>query len=199
MKKTTKGAVAAGAAVLLLLGSGGTLAYWNDTANLSGTNNITAGNLAVAQTGTPTWKIKHTSGAETTVTNIAAVRIVPGDQLIYEGTYDITAQGQNLKFQVGLGAGSIAPATSATADVALAGRLAATAQFQVDGGALTAAGTPVSVSHLNNTSGVHPVVIRATINWPFGDSTSPAADNPAKLGAVNLSQFTLNVTQVDGN
>ena len=36
VKKTTKGAIASGVAVMLLLGGGGTLAYWNDTANLGG-------------------------------------------------------------------------------------------------------------------------------------------------------------------
>ncbi|KAB1662503.1 alternate-type signal peptide domain-containing protein [Pseudoclavibacter chungangensis] len=48
MNKLTKGAIAASAALVLLLAGGGTLAYWNDTADLDGAN-ITAGNLQLTQ------------------------------------------------------------------------------------------------------------------------------------------------------
>ena len=78
MNKATKGTIAAGAAVLLLLGTGGSLAYWNSTADLGG-QTISAGQLKVVQDAavTPTWTIKHTSGAATAVTDIAAVKLVP--------------------------------------------------------------------------------------------------------------------------
>lgn len=200
MNKMTKGTIAAAAAVLLLLGTGGTLAYWNDSAALAGQSNITAGRLAVVQNGAPTWKIKHTTGAESAVADITAVRIVPGDQLIYTGNFNVSAEGQNLAFTVGLANGSIAAATPVTpANTALAGRLTAATTFSVNGGAATAPGATVKVNKTgNNTVNTTPVVITATITWPFGDATSPALDNPAKQGAVSLSNFTVTVTQVDG-
>lgn len=197
MNKITKGTIAAGAALLLLLGTGGTLAYWNDSANLGGSA-ITAGQLGVAQNGAPTWRIKHTNGTETTVADITAVRIVPGDQLTYQGQYNITAQGQNLAFTVGLAAGSIAAATPVTAaNTALAGRLSASTVFTVNGGAATAPGTTVQINEpgTSNAAITHTATITATITWPFTGTTTQ--DNPAKLGAVNLSQFALTVTQVD--
>lgn len=200
VKKTTKGTIAAGAALLLLLGTGGTLAYWNDTANLSGQNSITAGQLRVAQNGTPAWSIKHQTGATTAVTDITAVRIVPGDQLIYTGNYNVTAEGQNLAFKVDLAAGSIAAATAGAADTALAGRLTAATTFSVNGGAATTPGTAVTVAKptgADNGVKTHTVAITATITWPFG--TDATADNPSKQGKVNLSQFALTVTQVAGN
>lgn len=202
MKKTTKGAIAVAAAVTLLLGTGGTLAYWNDSANLAGQTNITAGQLRVAQNGTPSWQIKHQNGTATAVSDITAVRIVPGDQLIYTGSYNITAEGQDLAFTVGLAAGSIAATTSSAADVALAGRLTAATTFSVNGGAATTAGTTVTVAKptgADNGIKTHTVSISATITWPFGDATSPASDNPAKQGKVNLGQFAVTVTQVAGN
>lgn len=203
MKKTTKGTIAAGAALMLLLGTGGTLAYWNDSATLNGQNSITAGQLRVVQTGTPVWSIKHQTGTETTVSDITAVRIVPGDQLIYKGNYTVTAEGQNLAFKVDLAAGSIAGATAGAADTALAGRLTAATTFSVNGGAATQPGTAVTVAKptgADNGVKTHTVAIAATITWPFGaDVASATADNPAKQGKVNLSQFALTVTQVAGN
>ncbi len=200
MNKLTKGTIAAGAAVLLLLGTGGTLAYWNDTANIAGQTNITAGRLNVAQNVAPTWKIKHTTGTETAVTNIGAVRIVPGDQLIYSGTYTVTAEGQNLAFTVGLANGAIAAATPVTtANTNLVGRLAAATTFSVNGAPAVNAGTTVKINKTgNNTINTTPVTITATITWPFGDASAISADNDAKTGAVNLSNFALTVTQVDG-
>lgn len=198
MKKTTKGALASAVAVVLLLGGGSTLAYWNDTANLGGSNTITAGTLTVVANGTPTWTIQHTSGAATAVPNISAVRVVPGDILIYTVPANITAQGQNLRFQVGLAGGSVAAAGANAADTALAGRLSNSAVFAVTGA------TPVGTGgntfeHKANSSSTYAATITATITWPFGAAGSPTADNPAKTGAVNLSNFALTVTQVDAS
>lgn len=197
MKKITKATIAAGAAVLLLIGSGSTLAFWNDTANINGQNAITAGNLQLTATGPASWKIKHTNGTETAVADITAVRIVPGDKLTYSFPASITAQGQNLRFKVALTPGSIAaPPSPTAADTALAGRLTSSASFAVAGA------TPVPLQadtfdHKSNTSTNYVTTITATIDWPF--TGTAVQDNPAKLGKVNLSNFTLTVTQIDGS
>ncbi|MGX1792795.1 alternate-type signal peptide domain-containing protein [Microbacterium sp. NPDC055312] len=204
MNKTTKGTIAAGAAVLLLLGTGGSLAYWNSTAALGG-QTISAGQLNVAQDAVaPTWKITHTTGTATTVTDITAVKLVPGDTLEYTGKFNITAQGQNLAFTVNLAKGSIAPATAgnATANAALVTRLANSASFTVNGGAVTNAGSVVTVKvPTADANGVktHSVTVTAKIAWPFGDNASPASDNAAQFGAVSLKDFALNIQQVDAS
>ena len=196
MKKMTKGTIAAGAAVALMLGAGGsTLAYWNDTINVGTPTTITAGNLQLTQKTAPAWTIKHTSGAATAVADITAVRIVPGDQLVYTGTYTVTAQGQNLVFNAAVAPGSIAAADTAKAnDVKLATRLTQTAAYTING----VAGPTATIKHKSNASGTYDVVIAVTLDWPFGAAGSPTDDNPAKLGQVNLSQFAVNVTQLDG-
>lgn len=198
MKRMTKAVIATGAAVMLLLGGGGTLAYWNDTANLGGSNTITAGTLTVVATGTPTWQIQHTSGAVTAVADISAARIVPGDVLLYSVPATITAQGQNLRFQVGLAGGSVTAVGAGAADTALAGRLTNSAAFGVTG-ATPVGTTGDTFEHKSNSSSSYATTITATITWPFGAAGSPAADNPAKTGAVNLANFALTVTQVDGS
>ncbi|MFS2279881.1 alternate-type signal peptide domain-containing protein [Microbacterium sp. OR21] len=204
MNKTTKGTIAASAAVLLLLGTGGSLAYWNSSADLGG-QTISAGQLKVEQdAAAPVWKITHTTGQPTTVTDIAAVKLVPGDTLEYTGKFNITAQGQNLAFSVNLAKGSIAAATTgnAAANAALVTRLANSATFTVNGGAATNAGTVVTINEptadLNGVK-THAVTVTAKIAWPFGDSDSPASDNPAQLGAVSLKDFALNIQQVDAS
>lgn len=198
VKKTTKGAIASGVAVMLLLGGGGTLAYWNDTANLGGSNTITAGTLTVVANGTPTWNIQHSSGAATAVANISEVRIVPGDVLTYSVPATITAQGQNLRFQVGLAGGSVAAPGGNAAGTALASRLTNSAVFAVTGATPVGAGGN-TFEHKSNTSSSYATTITATISWPFGTAGSPTQDNPAKTGAVDLSNFALTVTQVDGS
>ncbi|MFT4134895.1 alternate-type signal peptide domain-containing protein [Microbacterium sp.] len=198
MKKTTKGVIATGAAIVLLLGGAGTLAYWNDSADLGESSTITAGTLTVVADGTPTWTIAHTSGAATAVADISAVRLVPGDVLTYTMPASITAQGQNLRFQVGLAGGAVAAAGGDAEDTALAGRLTESAVFAVAGATPVGTGGD-TFEHKSNTSSAYATTITATITWPFGAAGSPAADNPAKTGAVDLSGFALTVTQVDGS
>lgn len=195
MNKLTKGTIAASAALLLLLGTGGTLAFWNDTANLDGAT-VTAGNLELAQTGTGTWTVQHTSGAVEAVDDIAAFRVVPGDKLTYMGDFVITAQGDNLVVQASVAPGAIAPAAAGDAeDEALASRLTQSATYTINGTA-EATGTVV---HRDAATGTYPVQIAVTIEWPFGDAASPTLDNPGKQGAVNLSAFAVTVTQLDGS
>ena len=180
---------------------GGTLAYWNDTANLGAASTITAGTLTVTTPATPvpSWSIKHTSGATTPVANIAAVRIVPGDQLIYTVPANINAEGQNLRFQVGLAGGAITASSASAADTALATRLANSATFTVTGATPVGSPSANTFEHKSNTSSTYATTITATITWPFGAAGSEAQDNPAKAGVVDLSQFALSVTQVDGS
>ncbi|WP_413317401.1 alternate-type signal peptide domain-containing protein [Agrococcus sp. 1P02AA] len=194
MKKITKGTIAAGAAVALLLGAGGTLAYWNDTVDVSETAVITAGDLALTQASAPAWTITHTDGTATAVADISAVRIVPGDQLTFSADYVITALGQNLVVEAGVAPGAITAASTDAEDVALASRLAQTATFTING----VAGETATIEHRSNTEGTYDVTIDVDLDWAFGDAASPALDNPAKNGAVNLSEFAVTVTQVDG-
>lgn len=98
MNKTTKGAFAASAAAVLLLGGAGSLAYWSDSAAVNG-GTINSGYLTLKPvvTGTNTtacdtdWK--HTNGPKSGST---VVNIVPGDVITKSCTFKVTAKGDNL-------------------------------------------------------------------------------------------------------
>lgn len=197
MNKITKAAIATGAAAMLLIGSGSTLAYWNDTATLAGQSAISAGTLKLATTGSPTWKVQHTTGTETVVADISALRLVPGDKLTYSFPASISAQGQDLRFKVAMTGGSIAaPAVPTAADTALAARLTSSVNYAVSG-ATAVASKPDTFDHKSNTAGTHVATITAVISWPFTGTT--AEDKLAQGGKVDLSGFSLAVTQVDAS
>lgn len=193
MKKLTKATIAAAAGVALLLGTGGTLAYWNDSADLAGTS-ITAGNLKLAANGDPVWQLQHTTGAPVTLSpdDLSTLKIVPGDKLIYTGNYTVAAQGRDLVFSAGITGGSIAPAVAGDPeDIALAAQLVNTATYSIGG----VAGATSTIKHRNNGNTNYPVSISVTLDWPFGTA---GTGNTARLGSVNLDKFTVAVTQLDG-
>jgi alternate signal-mediated exported protein len=86
MKKMTKGAIVTGLGVALLLGGGGTLAVWNDSAD-STAGGIVAGDLELTDQQTGVWK-SNVTGA--TISNIGSYKVVPGETLTY--TQDLTVK-----------------------------------------------------------------------------------------------------------
>ena len=202
MKKIPKATIAAGAGLALLLGTGSTLAFWNSKASLAG-QQITAGLLDLKPKGTPSWEVENSTGTRTAV-NVDQLRMVPGDVLIYTGTFSVDAQGQNLDLTASIAAGSIVPADAAnTADVALSNRLAQSATYAINGAPATA-GQAVTIKHRSNDESSYEVKIEVRMSWPFGAPVptgatpvdSSVADNPAMAGKVSLSEFAVTATQV---
>lgn len=85
MNKTTKGALAAAAAGVLLLGGAGTLAYWTDTATVIGSD-INSGHFKLdsSDCASATWKLD----GETEAFDPEADLLIPGDTLTK--TCDVT-------------------------------------------------------------------------------------------------------------
>lgn len=102
MNKKTKGAIAAGAAALLLAGGAGSFALWTDSETMGG-GTITAGSLSLSAPGTPTW-----STATNPNVDISTYRAAPGDVLTYTNTVTVNVDGDNLKadFAATLGSGT---------------------------------------------------------------------------------------------
>lgn len=111
MRKTTKGAIAVGAGVALLLGGAGTMAAWSVSKNLSDQSGVTAGNLDLTlNTAGAKWywgltTINTTTNAVTCSgpdTNnqitggIATVKLVPGDCVVYVTPATVVASGNHL-------------------------------------------------------------------------------------------------------
>lgn len=94
MKKTTKGALAAGAAAVLLAGGAGTYAAWTSTAPSISAGSVSTGELRVTQTKAPSWT--WVTGGTVGEAVPADAKLVPGDSIKYEGTYKLDIVGTNL-------------------------------------------------------------------------------------------------------
>lgn len=92
MNKLTKASIAGAAGIALLLGGAGTLATWNDSANIE-VGSIESGTLTI--TGSQgDW-------------DDAPERWVPGDSYTYTGTLTISATGDNLEAELSVNTASL--------------------------------------------------------------------------------------------
>jgi len=183
MKKTTKGAIAAGAAAVLLLGGAGTLAYWSDSATVDG-GSVNSGELALSAgdcTGTFVYAASNSAAPGTAVTNI-----VPGDAVSTTCTFDITAAGDNLTAQlstpttVGITPDPSDPGTTFDATVAVG--------YQIDGTTV-----PATITEDNDGDTVTATI---TVTFPFGNATTINANDTQNLG-IDLSDLTVTLTQTE--
>ena len=206
MNKIAKSTIATAAGVVLLMGGAGSLAYWNDSVNAgpaAGSNSITAGTLTIAAANAGAWTKGFYNSAGTAVVppaavaNLSAVRIVPGDRLVYAQTFNVNASGDDLFFTIGSTVGAVTAASAAAADTALAAQINASAATaftiaSVTGGNVVPATTAGTYRVSANTGGPSTITATWTLDFPFGATP----DNTAKLGAVTLSQGSITLTQV---
>lgn len=165
MNKSTKGAVAAGAAAVLLLGGAGSLAYWNAEGTIGG-GSINAGNMELVNPTGGTWSLN--GGAP--VTDVSTVRIVPGDTLVFTGSWTIDAKGNNLEATI--------DAEGIAATGGLADEVTITDTYTVAGAPAT------TITEDNDTD-----VLTATIT----------VDLPYEAGVVNNDAMTLSLDLTDVN
>lgn len=85
-------AIAAGTA--LLLGGGGTYAYWSTQTALTA-GPVESGDLDLSL-GTGTWTLQGVLGTAQTVTDLSAVRMVPGDVLTLSQPLEVTLVGDTI-------------------------------------------------------------------------------------------------------
>lgn len=176
MKKSTKGAIAAGAAAVLLMGGAGTLAYWTADGQIAG-GPVTSGHLKLEAADTGTWTL---NGGP--VSSIGTVRIVPGDELEFTGSYTIDAAGDNLQADVAV--------TGATESGTLAQFVDTELKYTVDG---VDGNLVPSITEGNDGDILQAVV---TVDFPFGT----AADNASNVAGglvLNLADVSVTLTQTD--
>ncbi|WGY04348.1 alternate-type signal peptide domain-containing protein [Nocardioides sp. QY071] len=175
MKKTTKGALAAGTAAVLLMGGAGTLAFWTDSVTATGTS-ISSGHLKLTDASCGNGWILD--GGATYTSQL----LVPGDKLTKSCTYKLDIAGEHLKkadFAV------TAP-TDVTGAQALIDELDVTTSVKRNG-VTQASATGVTVA--NNDS----ITVDISIDWPYG-----AEDNDSNQLAglsATLDGLTVKVTQ----
>jgi alternate signal-mediated exported protein len=210
MNKLVKGAIAGAAGIVLLMGGAGSLAYWNDSANAgpgAGANSITAGTLTITAANSGSWTkgMYNNSGVQTVapaaVASLAAVKVVPGNRLVYTQSFNVVGTGDDLFFTIGSTNGAVSAASAAAADVNLATAINAAGSgssftvSSVTGGTVVPATSANTYKVSSNAGTPSTVTVTWTINFPFGAAAETAPTN-TKLGAVTLTQGSITLTQV---
>ncbi len=186
MKKSTKGAIAAGAAAVLLLGGAGTLAFWSaDTDADLGT--IESGELKLSDMTCDGWEL---DGGDAFDASTDA--IVPGDTLTRDCTTTITAVGDHLEATVGLQGGTGIALSGGNPD-ATGANITAAAAFAVDGTTIADGG---SVTDADNGKTLTATI---TVDFPYGtdDATNAQNGNATQELTATLDTISVALTQVD--
>ncbi|OJX62946.1 MAG: hypothetical protein BGO95_11030 [Micrococcales bacterium 73-13] len=196
MNKNAKGAIAVGAAVLLLLGGGGTFALWNTSSTLNA-GSIDTGHLT-ASSFTGGWKDQN-GDAFAPGTDFA----VPGDVLTYTATSDIDAEGTNLRFTAFIDPASITSALSAgwtlvpgTTDVSIANVTGTFTTAAALGADYNPSGLPTDIDVISLTSPAATGTLTYTFQIAFGSNSTPGGDNAHHDSTSALNGLTMTVQQV---
>ncbi|MCR1783098.1 alternate-type signal peptide domain-containing protein [Nocardioides carbamazepini] len=193
MKKTTKGALAAGTAAVLLMGGAGTLAYWSDTANIGGTS-ISTGSLALENDNCGGWVLdKGDVVNEAVYTNQL---LVPGDSLTRVCSFQIEASGAHL--EATLTTPAAVPLTGTLESVSTTESAPVNASYVV---ADDAAGTTNPIAVPGTITSSHDgkyLVATVTVDFPYGTQTTVNA-NDTQLKAGTLDAITVSLTQDDNH
>ena len=185
MNKTTKGALAAAAAGVLLLGGAGTLAYWTDTATVTGTD-INSGHLKLTESACDaTWILDDGDPLEVPFTGQL---LVPGDTLSRTCTYTVDAAGQHIEAELAIDKD---PSFVTGSNAALLEELDVSGStMTLEGDPVTSGGTPVVVEDDDV------VVVNYVVEWPFGDAANNNSNISTGLTAT-LESIVLTLTQTN--
>ncbi|PPF91270.1 hypothetical protein C5C03_00120 [Clavibacter michiganensis] len=179
MKKSTKGAIAIGAAAVLLMGGAGSLAFWSDSATVAG-GTITTGSVSLSDgTCDPGWVYASGSAAGAAVT-----AIVPGDSITRNCGFTIDGVGDHLTVKLAVPAAlSVTPTQGAPTTLGVT----AGATY-LHGGAPLVSGQSFAVS------GPETLTAAITVTFPYGTATTiNANDTQSVIG--QLDGITVGLTQ----
>jgi alternate signal-mediated exported protein len=184
MKKTTKGAIAAGGAAVLLLGGAGSLAYWTTGQSVAG-GSISSGHLSLDDTTAGTcaaaaWKLDSAETPAGATFNPATMKLVPGDSITKTCTFKINVAGTHLRASAAVTGGSSAATWFTTTGTKL--------HNDTKNSDITSSSV---ITEANNNDVVTATLV---VNFPYGDaatvSTNATQDQTAVLNnlAVTLTQ-----------
>lgn len=172
MKKTTKGAIAAGGAAVLLMGGAGTLAYWTAQGTVSG-GSITSGHLSLDATAcnAATWTI---DGGATF--NPATGHLIPGDTLTKTCNVVIDVEGTHFTH----------------VDIQASTQNAFASPWDELTIATTVQGSAAGASNVAVAQGPNNVPVSITVTWPYGTVSTPDATTGADNDLNGDLSTTLN-------
>jgi alternate signal-mediated exported protein len=186
MKKSTKGALAAAAAGTLLLGGAGSLAFWNDATNVSGTS-ITSGHLKLTNStcATADWILDEGAGAPHEATYSTQL-LVPGDKLTKTCTIDVDAAGDHLAATFSADDTSTNPASNALLD-----ELNVDATYAVNAGAPGDGQSAVAIADGDT------ITVKLSVSWPYGTLDNDSNVSTGLTAALN--DISVTATQSDNH
>lgn len=182
MKKHTKGALAAGTAAVLLLGGASTLAFWGDSADVSGSD-ISTGKLSLSET--QSWDWVYALGNAKAGEDVN--QIVPGDSITQRHEFVLDASGDNL-------AAVLEVPDTITYTIDGAGthetlQLDVDATFEVNGEAIDAA------REITEANDGDTITATIKVDFPFGSADAINANDTQNLVA-SLDDIAVTLTQV---
>ena len=183
MKKSTKGALAATTAGVLLLGGAGSLAFWSGSITIGGST-ISSGHISLDDTTAgdcagADWILDNGEATAGAVFDPATSTLVPGDSITKTCTFDVTAAGDHLRATLAATGGEdSAPAAGGD----LAPDVDTTAVFTVGG---------VPATSITGDNDGDELEAKITLSFPYGAAT----DNPSQDDSLDLSAYTVALTQ----
>lgn len=190
MKKSTKGALAASAAGVLLLGGAGSLAYWTASDSVDG-GTITSGELKLTAGDCDDWT--YAAGAASAGDPVAL--FVPGDKITTTCTFALVASGDNLSATVA------APATVTYTPTPAAPSLVLTpvTTYAIDG---PDARTITNGGTVTSADGGQTITATFNVTIPYGTNEGAATvinGNDTQGITATLDELTVTLTQVNPN
>ncbi|OZC47093.1 MULTISPECIES: alternate-type signal peptide domain-containing protein [Nocardiaceae] len=180
MNKATKGAIAAGAAAVLLLGGLGSYALWQDERTIAG-GEINSGELQFVSNAPGAWT--ETTSGTAIGSDPSGFLIVPGDILTYSSSYTIESAGPNIRATLTADFDEVFADDTSDLAAALDPEITVTGA----GGTVTSG----QIVPLTLTAGSQ--VVNVTVKLTFdADTTDLIAQNES----VDLNAMTLTLDQV---
>jgi len=171
MNKLVKGSVAAATGIVLLMGGAGSLALWNDSADLTG-GTVNSGTLTIASNADGEW-------------DDALDFIVPGDTVTYTETFEVVAIGDNLDAELSSNIDTIVNGID--------GSIATTEFDVVD--ALNAPVLPVSGVY-SFGEGTYTVTVEIVVEFPVTVGNLPGEGLKGQGQAADFSAVVISLKQV---
>jgi alternate signal-mediated exported protein len=182
MNKSTKGALAAAAGAVLLLGGAGSLAYWNASATVNG-GAITTGSLTLgAGSCDPNWVYANGTAAGQTV-----VKVVPGDAITKSCTFTVGASGDHLSATLA------APATTTytkNPTTPTTDSLTVATTYTIN---RTPVATLVNGDKLTSSDNAKTLTAKFVVTMPYGSTTVNGNDTQNLTATLNA--LTVSLTQ----
>lgn len=175
MKQITKGALAIGGAGVLLLGGAGTLAYWTESADVTG-GGLESGHLEVTANtcGSADWLLADGT------TDATAALLVPGDVITKTCSFTVGGEGDNFE---DVAITIAAPNWTTSSDAGLVSALGTVSAVYEDAdGASVASGDDLALG----------TVVNAEISMTFATSTT---GDVAEDAVASLDDIAITLTQ----